>query len=90
MLMDRSQYPTRKTSLEDAPPADAKHLTPAERIACVWELTRQALVRFGAPLEDLTSDDLTRPDLVYQIGLPPRRIDLLTAISGVPYDEAWR
>ena len=29
------------------------------------------------------------PGTVYQIGLPPRRIDLLTEISGVPFDEAW-
>ena len=26
---------------------------------------------------------------MYQIGLPPRRIDLLTEISGVSFDEAW-
>ena len=27
---------------------------------------------------------------MYQIGLPPRRIDLLTAIDGVDFDEAWQ
>jgi hypothetical protein len=29
------------------------------------------------------------PDRVVQIGLPPRRIDVLTSISGVEFDEAW-
>jgi hypothetical protein len=47
------------------------------------------LHRFGAPLFDLTSDDLCRPTTVFQIGLPPSRIDLLTGISGVSFDEAW-
>ena len=34
--------------------------------------------------------DLTRDDIVYQIGLPPRRIDVITSITGVGFDEAWR
>lgn len=33
--------------------------------------------------------DFARPGLVYQIGLPPRRIDVLTEISGLGFDEAW-
>jgi hypothetical protein len=51
----------------------------------------QALARFGAPLEaaGVTAADLAQPGAVYQIGLPPRRIDLLTEISGVSFDEAW-
>lgn len=48
-----------------------------------------ALQRFGAPLLDLTVADLEEPGIVYQIGQPPRRIDLLTAISGVTFEEAW-
>jgi len=48
-----------------------------------------ALERFGAPLHDLTLEDLTSPDLVFQVGLPPARIDILTGISGVVFDEAW-
>jgi hypothetical protein len=53
----------------------------------VW----QALVSFGAPVSavGLTVEDLSKPDLVYQIGLPPRRIDVLTAISGVDFEAAW-
>jgi hypothetical protein len=53
--------------------------------ARVW----RALRRFGAPLRDLTPEDLTTPDLVFQIGVAPRRIDLLTSIDGVSFSEAW-
>jgi hypothetical protein len=50
-----------------------------------------ALRVFGAPLEahGVSQTDFERSDTVYQIGLPPRRIDLLTSISGVPFEEAW-
>ncbi|MCE2903315.1 MAG: hypothetical protein LXA09_19045 [Gemmatimonadetes bacterium] len=58
-----------------------------ENAARVWA----ALAAFGAPLESLaiTPADLTRPDTVAQFGLPPWRIDILTGISGVTFDEAW-
>ncbi len=49
----------------------------------------RALLRFGAPLFDLTLDDLATPGVVFQMGLPPVRIDLLTAIDGVSFDDAW-
>ncbi len=49
-----------------------------------------ALRAFGAPLFDLTMDDLVRTDTVFQIGIPPGRIDILTGISGVSFDDAWR
>jgi hypothetical protein len=50
----------------------------------------RALRRFGAPLFNLTEDDLTYPGTVFQIGLPPRRIDILTSIDGVDFPYAWR
>jgi hypothetical protein len=55
------------------------------------ERTWAALRRFGAPLAALgfSRDDFTRPDQVVQIGLPPRRIDILTSISGVEFEQAW-
>ena len=56
-----------------------------ENAGRAWE----ALARFGAPLDRLTIDDLTDPDTVFQIGVPPVRIDVLTSISGVGFDEAW-
>ena len=50
-----------------------------------------ALERFGAPLaaHGVTADDFARPGSVYQIGIPPVRIDILTSIAGVTFDEAW-
>ena len=50
----------------------------------------QALAAFGAPLQDLTEDDLTRPGLVFQIGIAPLRIDVLTSIDGVGFADAWK
>ena len=52
----------------------------------------EALAAFGAPLAQhgITLEDLATPGTVYQLGLPPRRIDLLTRLSGVSYDEAAR
>jgi hypothetical protein len=53
----------------------------------VW----RALARFGAPLEelDVSENDLSRPDVVAQFGLPPNRIDILTGVSGLSFDNAW-
>jgi hypothetical protein len=53
------------------------------------ERVLRALRTFGAPLFDLQVSDLVSVDTVFQIGLPPNRIDLLTGISGVAFDEAW-
>lgn len=49
----------------------------------------RVLAEFGAPLHDLTVDDLASPGMVFQIGVEPSRIDILTAISGVVFDDAW-
>ena len=49
----------------------------------------RALSVFGAPLMGLTEADLVKPDLVYQIGVAPCRIDIITAIDGVEFDVAW-
>lgn len=50
-----------------------------------------ALRRFGAPLAaaNVTGKDFEEPGTVYQIGVPPRRIDILTEISGVSFEDAW-
>ena len=48
-----------------------------------------ALSQFGAPLRDLAIDDLSRPGTVFQIGLPPLRVDVITGIDGVDFSEAW-
>ena len=49
----------------------------------------EALQAFGFSHLSLTAEDLTIPDLVVQLGRPPNRIDLMTSISGVGFDEAW-
>ncbi len=49
----------------------------------------KALQAFGAPLHDLSEADLTIPSLVFQIGVPPMRIDILTEIDGVEFADAW-
>lgn len=49
----------------------------------------EALRRFGAPLHELTAADLERAGTIFQIGLPPNRIDIVTAIDGVEFSEAW-
>lgn len=48
-----------------------------------------ALSVFGAPLGDLNKDDLSKAGTIFQIGVPPLRIDLITAIDGVDFEEAW-
>ena len=50
----------------------------------------QSIIEFGAPLHNLTQNDLQKPGTVFQIGLPPLRIDIITKISGVNFDEAWK
>jgi hypothetical protein len=49
----------------------------------------RALQRYGAPLFDLTAEDFTRPDTVLQIGVAPGRVDILSGVSGVDFDEGW-
>ncbi len=49
----------------------------------------RALAEFGAPLHDLSTDDLSGPGLLFQIGVEPLRIDVITAIDGVDFDAAW-
>lgn len=53
----------------------------------VWK----ALVAFGAPVGSLgiSRSDLETSDLVVQLGVPPRRIDLLTSLTGLTFDPAW-
>jgi len=49
----------------------------------------RALAAFGAPLQGLSVQDLAGPDLIFQIGIPPVRIDVITSIDGVDFEEAW-
>jgi len=58
----------------------------SENAARVW----RALKKFGAPISDLTESDLSKAGTVIQLGLAPRRIDILTDITGVQFADARR
>lgn len=51
----------------------------------VW----RGLAQFGAPLRGVTPTDFSSPGVVYQVGVPPRRVDVLTRIEGVEFAHAW-
>lgn len=51
--------------------------------------TFRALARFGAPLDQVSEDDFATGGIVFQIGVVPRRIDVITSIEGVSFGEAW-
>ena len=50
----------------------------------------QGLLKFGAPLSQVTPETFTETGIIFQIGVAPRRIDLLTHIDGVDFEEAYR
>ncbi len=49
----------------------------------------RALRRFGAALQDLTREDLEAEETVFQIGVAPRRIDIITTVSGLRFADAF-
>jgi hypothetical protein len=49
----------------------------------------RALAAFGAPMHEIAEADFARPGIVYQIGVPPSRIDILTDLTGLTFAEAW-
>lgn len=49
-----------------------------------------ALARFGAPLDGVSERDFVTPGWVLQLGVTPCRIDILTEIDGVRFDDAWQ
>lgn len=53
-------------------------------------LVYSALDAFGAPLGELTPADLSTPGIIFQIGIAPNRIDILTSIGGVVFAEALK
>jgi len=48
----------------------------------------KALERFGAPVDQITVNDFAIEGIVFQIGVTPRRIDIITHLDGVSFDEA--
>lgn len=56
-----------------------------ENAARVWK----ALAAFGAPIEELEERDLALPGTFFIMGRPPNQIDVITAIDGVSFEDAW-
>jgi predicted nucleotidyltransferase len=50
----------------------------------------RALQRFGSPLQNLTKKDLMQDGTIFQIGVAPRRIDIITSASGLQFEETFR
>jgi hypothetical protein len=53
--------------------------------AAVW----RALAKFGAPVGDISPDEMAQPGTFFTWGNPPFRVDIITRISGVEFDDAW-
>src|ERR1700679_2184143 len=47
-----------------------------------------ALAQFGAPRAGMSPDDFME-DTIFQMGQPPKRVDILQQIDGITFDEAW-
>jgi predicted nucleotidyltransferase len=52
-------------------------------------LVLQSLEDFGAPSGGLSQSDLQKEGLIFQIGVAPRRIDILTSVDGLNFKEAF-
>lgn len=50
----------------------------------------KALAEFGAPLEHATVEDFSNTEMVFQIGVPPNRIDIIMSLEGIAFEEAWQ
>jgi len=48
-----------------------------------------ALAQFGAPTQDISPGDFTEPDVFFQIGVEPVRVDLMTSVPGLDFLMAW-
>ena len=49
----------------------------------------RALTKFGAPLDDISESDFSSEGIIFQIGNSPRRIDIITNISGIKFEQAY-
>ena len=49
----------------------------------------RALAKFGAPVGDISPDEMAEPGTFFTWGNPPFRVDIITRISGVEFDDAW-
>lgn len=50
---------------------------------------RAAMIEFGAWLKEMSVEDFSTPQVMFQIGMPPSRIDFLTSVPGVAFPACW-
>src|SRR6266850_1815578 len=50
----------------------------------------RGLASFGAPLDQISESDFAAPGVTYQLGVAPGRIDILTDLTGLSFDDAWQ
>jgi len=50
----------------------------------------RSMAAFGAPLHEIDENTFTMPGIIFQIGVAPRRIDIITKISGVDFGNAYK
>jgi len=53
------------------------------------EKIHQSLSEFGAPLSEITKTTFCEEGIVFQIGVSPRRIDIITKIEGVDFEQGY-
>lgn len=50
----------------------------------------RSLHQFGFGALDIKADDFLQKDQIIQLGYPPNRIDLLTSLAGLSFDDCYR
>jgi len=50
----------------------------------------KSLSEFGSPMNNITENTFTEKGVIFQIGVAPRRIDIITHIDGVSFEEAYK
>lgn len=48
-----------------------------------------ALARFGAPTADVAPTDFLEPEVFFQVGVEPVRVDIMTSVTGLDFAGAW-
>lgn len=51
----------------------------------IWK----TLEEFGAPLLEVEISDFTNPDIIYQIGVDPVRIDVFMGVPGLNFNDSY-
>ena len=51
---------------------------------------RKSLTEFGVILSDIEAEDFIKENLMFQLGYPPNRIDIMTSVTALVFDECWK